>query len=369
MKTSTKMIIFTHLYNDFSGSPCVLKDAIDSAEEEGVERILFTSQHRGFLSDLGVKKVVVPYFYAHHSFLKLCFFLLSQAILFVILSAYLVKARLLGKRVEVVVNTILPFSALWAGKLFAHRTVSYVHEFSVQSKALTFFLKFITAKFSDTRLYVSDYLKESYQDPSGQVVLNGLRGDFPLPIAQASHSAMAKQKLRQRRVLFVGSLRDYKGFWALIEIAHLRPNYAFDAVINASITEYRTFCRRFFVPENVNVILRPSDLSDYYRKAAVLLNLSDCRIFKETFGMTILEGFSFACPAIVPSEGGHHSFCHSGNSVMADVASISVILTQLDQLLSWEERWLELSRGALETAHTLSNEKYRARIKRCLLDF
>lgn len=369
MKQKAKVIIFVHLYNDFSGSPCVLKDAIESLDGTGVEPILFTSQHRGFLSDLAIKKQTVPYLYSNKALIKLLFYVFSQFYLFFFLSFCLLKIRISGKHVEVVANTILPAAAVLAGKLFAHRTVSYVHELAVQSKLLSFFLKNIALKCSDRRIYVSQFLKESYFDEQGDVLLNGLRGDLSEYVAKLSYQELIECKLSHFRVLFVGNLREYKGFWAFLKLARLRPNMCFEAVINASESEFDAFRKTADIPINVNVVLRPKDLAESYQKAFVLLNLSDTRFVKETFGMTILEGFAFACPAIVPSEGGHHDFCSTNNSLSADVLAIEDVLTHLDSLSLNQGKWLELSKGAFETAQKLTNLEYKKRIKRYLLGF
>lgn len=104
---------------------------------------------------------------------------------------------------------------------------------------------------------------------------------------------------------------------------------------------------------NVNVILRPKDPFPSYLSAFVLLNLSDIRPFKETFGMTILAGFAFACPAIVSSEGNHHAFCGKHNSLVADVSVLDRVLTQFDDLLQGQEKWFDLSKGGFGVARTL----------------
>lgn len=364
-----KVIIFAHLYNDYSGSPCVLREAIESLEGTGIELMLFTSQHHGFLSGLAITKRTVPYLYSGNKLLKLFFYAFSQVYLFFLLSFYLLKLRISGKHIEVVANTILSVAAVLAGKLFAHRTVSYVHELALQSNLLSSCLKQIALTCSDQRIYVSQFLQESYLDAGAEVILNGLRGDLSSKVAVVRYQQLVEAKLSNKRVLFVGTLREYKGFFAFLELAKLRSSVQFEAVINASEAEFETFLETVDLPSNINVILRPKDLSPFYQSAFVLLNLTDVRSVKETFGMTILEGFAFACPAIVPSEGGHHAFCGKHNSLVADAAVLESVLTHLDDLLQDQNKWFELSKGAFETAQTLTSIKYRKRIRRFLLDF
>lgn len=369
MKTSKKAVVFTHLYNDFSGSPCVLKDAINSIAEDNVERVLFTSQHHGFLSDLKLKKVVIPYFYSSNQYGKILLFALNQLILFLALSACLMKLRLQGKQVKVVVNTILPLAALLAGCFFAHRVVSYVHETSLQSRMLSRVLKLATLRLSHQRLYVSDYVKGHYDDPTGNVVLNGLRSDFEPIESKSELQKVMQEKQTHKNILFVGSLRSYKGFGGFVELAKYYPDMSFKAVINASAAEYSAFKSGYPEwPINLDVGLRPKQLSQYYREAYVLLNLSDKRFFQETFGMTILEGLAFGCPVIVPSCGGHLEFCKPSNSEIADVASLESVRAKLDQFIYDQTRWAEKSYAAWETSQTMTCANYQNQIRPYMLE-
>lgn len=55
---------------------------------------------------------------------------------------------------------------------------------------------------------------------------------------------------------------------------------------------------------NIKILSRQTDVSTFYNKASVVLNLSDKRQFVETFGLTALEAMSAGLPVIVPTEGG-----------------------------------------------------------------
>ena len=55
---------------------------------------------------------------------------------------------------------------------------------------------------------------------------------------------------------------------------------------------------------NIKILSRQTDVSTFYNKASVVLNLSDKRQFVETFGLTALEAMSAVLPVIVPTEGG-----------------------------------------------------------------
>ena len=56
--------------------------------------------------------------------------------------------------------------------------------------------------------------------------------------------------------------------------------------------------------DNLQILSRQEDVTSFYNKATIVLNLSDKHRFVETFGLTALEAMSAGLPVIVPTEGG-----------------------------------------------------------------
>jgi len=77
-----KKIICTHLYNDFSGSPLVLATAIKGLVKKGHAVTVLTSETDGFLSDLPVEKVTIPYQFTSNKIKRLLLLLLNQWVVF-----------------------------------------------------------------------------------------------------------------------------------------------------------------------------------------------------------------------------------------------------------------------------------------------
>ena len=354
--------LFVHLLNDYSGSPQVLKEAIDSINSEN--SLLFTSQHKGFLSSVKCKKINVPYQRYNKKYLTLFSYLISQIYLFFVLSFVIIFLRFFKRqKTTVVVNTILPFGAVISSRLFANRTISYIHELYVSPVLLSNFLKWVVYIFSNERLYVSNYLKNEYLDSKGIVIHNGLRSDFPLVIFSEDD---LKSKFKKRSCVFVGSLKTYKGVDILCALAALNPDVKFVAAINSSYEDLVEYINKNRVLNNLTFLSRPSNLYELYSNATLLLNLSRPDQWIETFGLTILEGFSYYCPAIVPPVGGQMDFCNDSNSLSIDSRNLDNMNDAIKSYLNNYEYWLSSSYKAKDTANIYSNENFRNKIREFL---
>ena len=52
--------------------------------------------------------------------------------------------------------------------------------------------------------------------------------------------------------------------------------------------------------QKVDLVINPPDLARYYFASSVVLNLSQPKYWIESFGLTLIEAFSFAKPVIAP---------------------------------------------------------------------
>lgn len=175
-------VFFTHLYNDYSGSPRVLRDAIEAVSETNNELIVITNKTQGFLSEINN----VEYSFIHYNFHKnkifqLFLFLFSQLELFIKLSFLLIKYRCAGYNCKVVNNTVLPFGGGLAAAIFSKYSLYYIHETSIRPYVLKKFLLFIIKLTADKVIFVSSYLKNELSLNADSIVIyNTLRSDFSL---------------------------------------------------------------------------------------------------------------------------------------------------------------------------------------------
>ncbi len=364
MKIKRTRFIAVHLMNDFSGSPRVLADlcAIDTIQASSLT--IVTNSLDGFLrSNLGSMSF---FWYPRvgQKGLKLLAFLAAQLQIFFIVLAQCVKSRCLGERVVVINNTILSLSSMIAGRLMGALTVSYVHELSRNK----FFTKNITqlviSHAADEVLVVSKMLLDHYNFRRCNITIlpNGLRSDF-----KAVSCINDSKKLKYKNILFVGSLKKYKGIFQLIKIAECLPETSFQAILNCEPTELCRFKSDTAVPKNLTMLSRVDNLQDCYLKAFILLNLSVSPDCIESFGLTILEGMSAGCPCVVPPEGGHMEYFDPGTGLAVDSRDTKTIVNFIHKLQTDLPLWRDYSRQARSVASRFSSESYRHRANSLIL--
>ncbi len=351
-----KELYFVHLFNDYSGSPRVLRDAIDCEFEHSDKKHLFTSSHQGFLTGSSCNLKTVPYKRSSNKLVVLFYFIIAQLYTFFVLSFYLIKAKLKNKETHVIVNTILPFGAGLAGKLFATKVVYYVHELAIDPKPLDMLLKAVLRFAADEVLFVSNYVKSRYQNLSciQTVILNGLRGDFPTKV-----DVEPEQKFANKTILFVGSLKNYKGIHSFIKLAESLPHLRFVAALNCNTDELTLLNN---IPSNLALHVRPNSLETLYKDATLLVNLSIPDEWVETFGLTIIEGFAFGCPAVIPPVGGPTEFTDSSNSIKVDSRDFQQLLTQIKYATSDYDIWLNMFKSANSVAEGFTTKQFQSRV-------
>ncbi|MEZ8351066.1 glycosyltransferase [Vibrio splendidus] len=357
MKTD---LFFVHLYNDYSGSPRVLSDTIDITNElpDVNNKLLFTSNDKGFLSDNEIDKSYIFYKRSSNKILQLIYFLLSQVHLFFLLSLTLIynKLKFRDKKNVVIINTMLPFGAAIASKLFANKTIYYVHESHIKPKLLKFFLRKIIEITSDHVVFVSNYLlnTEAFISPSMNVIYNGLRNDFPSAPIIDSFS-----KFNLRNVVFSGSLKEYKGLNYVIDLANLMPDFNFILALNCTVHEMNDYFDRISISENVTLRSRPSNIGDIYQDGFAILNFSIPELWTETFGLSILEGMNYGCVPVVPPVGGPIEIVDSHFGLICDPRNTLQIFDFLSSLSKDYILWKKFSDEAQNRSKEFSQERYK----------
>jgi L-malate glycosyltransferase len=327
---------------------------IEIARDEGIEIHLYTSRGEGFLSGIdGISYHPNYYIRSRFRVLTLFTFFLSQFYL----AFQLLKWR--GIECKFYINTVLPFSAIWMGKIMRKTVISHVHEFEVSPKILNKFLFWVTRNSADHLITVSKALA---QNPSlGQrtpiVISNCVTRDFE---ARASQNSFPES---QFRVLMLASLRAYKGIYEYLELARQIPQISFDLVMSDAQEDVNRWVEDNNLPSNLHVFPVQKDVVPFYQSASLLLNLAHKDKWLETFGMTILEGMCFGLPAIVPTQGGVTELVEDGvNGFLVDYTDLPQIKNLIIQLSSDRILWSKLSQNAFEKANIFSREAFKTKI-------
>lgn len=347
------MKIYTfHLFNDYSGSPKVLMQSINSWVAEGHEVKVVTSKGRnGFLSDIsGVDYIYFWYKLGSNKFLKLLFLIWSQISIFFTL-LFVVK-----KEDIIYINTVLPFGAAILGLVKRCRIIYHIHETSIKPIALKKTLFGIVSLAADDVIYVSNFLsqQEKINCKKTHILHNAIENSF-LEIASLQQIKIILYK----NVLMVCSLKDYKGVNEFVELARIQNQYQFNLVLNASQQEINSFFKLDSLPENLEIFPTQTDLHPFFFWADVVLNLSRPDQWVETFGLTIIEAMAYGLPAIVPPVGGVTELVEDGiNGYLVSSRNINEVSMKLATILENRNLYLQMRNSALEKIGTFKEDVF-----------
>ena len=327
-------IHIAHLFNDYSGSPRVLKQVITSAIERKREVSVYLGNNsEGILSGInGVNYHFGGYKFTKSKIVLLLFFINAQL-------RFFIKGCKNVKRGDVVyVNTFLPFGFALGGFIKRGKVIYHIHETSL-NPILKWLLKSIAELVGDQFIFVSKYLKEKEGrgKSNEKVIYNALCKEFISKDANSSGET----------VLMLSSLKKYKGVYEFVELARMCPDCPFELVLNASPKEVERFKGDVSPPQNLTLFSSQKDVSPFYQRARVVLNLSHPTGWVETFGLTVIESNYFGVPVIVPEVGGIAEIVKEGtNGFRLSVTNLDLIAKKIKYLYSKTNIYTSLKRKA-----------------------
>ena len=120
---------------------------------------------------------------------------------------------------------------------------------------------------------------------------------------------------------------------------------------------------------NLSILSRQEDVAKFYQQASVVLNLSDRRLFIETFGLTALEAMTAGLPVIVPTEGGIAEMVDDAvNGYKIDVADLDRIGDAIKKLLTDKTKYIQMAENALLCAKKFNADDMIERVEKILAD-
>ncbi|MCI5055478.1 MAG: glycosyltransferase family 4 protein [Flavobacteriales bacterium] len=348
-------VLFVHLFNDFSGSPLVLKNVVTGLKGE-VSASLITSNSEGFLSNLEVDYYPFKYTFKRNKWLRLLEFLIAQWKIF------FVMINMKTKMDVCYVNTILPFGAALAAKLKGIKVIYHVHETSVKPEVLKKLLLFMVQFTADEIIYVSHFLakREAISEVKSRVVYNALSKEFLARIE--------KGKARNRKqILMLSSLKHYKGIDQFVALAKRLPQFNFDLVVNASYTEMGDYFSDQNFPENLYLYDAQEEVHPFYANADLVLNLSIPDLWQETFGMTALEAMAHGIPVIVPPVGGIAEIIDNGiQGLQIDARNLGALMHGVCSILEDPKEYDLMSKAAYFKSKLFSIEEQIRQVRQIL---
>lgn len=343
-----KLVCF-HLFNDYSGSPKVLRLVLGRLAEKGFGIHLVTSKGEGVLSDLERWKNVrisgYPYRFSDNPAVTMGRYAMVQLYTFFWAFRYL-----FCKDVTFYINTLLPVGAAFAGRLMGKRVVYHYHENAFVKSGFYRLLARAMQGLASEIVCVSAYQRSFLKRKEKVCVIpNAVPAGFVERLCPNPEGAFDR-----KRVLMLGSLKRYKGTLEFVELARKLKDYAFELVLNETPENIAVFWKENVLdqPENLTVYPRQEDVIPFYNRASLVLNLSNKELFIETFGLTALEAMSAGLPVIVPTVGGIAEMVEDGVSGWKiDVENLDEITGKIRELLTDKDLYLKLSNCALACSY------------------
>lgn len=326
------------------------------------------SQGPGILDGTSVPTRRYWYRRSSHRIVTLFTYLASQ------ISLYRTLARSddIPRDAVVFVNTLLPFAAMFWGRLTGRTVVVHVHEVSISPAPLRYFLAFCAARCSHRLIYVSrDHLSRlPINDSAARIIFNPVAPDLQAKAKAAS--SYGPRRSGKFEVLMLASLKGYKGLQEFMSLAagfRGREDIKFSLVLNADEDEVASFAKRHAKASNVSIHPRTDDPAAFYATADVLLNLSRVDEWIETFGLTILEAMAFGIPVIVPPVGGPAEIVTDGQEGFCIDSRDEVALRDaVCALVDDQHSAMKMSRAASTRAASFTFDAYSRELSEMMQD-
>jgi len=364
-KRSSKATRFVvaHLLNDFSGSPRVLADFCNAERIQSRRLSIITCGSDGFLDDRLGEKISIWYPRGRLRFLNYLSFAFAQLQLFVATAALILRGLVKSAREILVNNTILTFGSMLASKFFLATNITYVHELNSGPAIVRRFAQRLIQWSANHVIFVSKFVSDDYNfsQKFTTILPNGLRTDFEQAI-NLDYSL----KFSQKQILFVGSLKRYKGIRELVKIAREMPETPFLGIFNTTEQMLKEFGQAEKIPSNLTLLTHQADMQTLYEESFLVINLTLPNECFEAFALTILEGMAFGCPCVAPPIGGHLTYFDANSGLITDARNTSEIVSFIQQLQDDEKLWRRYSDHAVEVAKHYSAEQYAKQVNKIL---
>ena len=335
------------LFNDYSGSPKVLKMVLEGLLKKGYQVYLVSSKG-GVLDELlhykNLHKHSYPYKFSNNTLLTMLRYCLVQVYTF-----FLAFRWLFRKNIVFYINTLLPVGPALAGRIMGKRVVYHYHENAFVKGAFYKTLATLMQKLAHEIICVSKYQASFLKRTKDVVVVpNALPKEFTDKLIYAPDTAFDR-----KTVLMLSSLKDYKGTREFIQLSQRLPEYKFVLVINDTQDNIDKYLLTNDLTNikgggNLTIYARQENVAPFYNSTSLVINLTNPQFAVETFGLTPLEAMSAGVPVIVPTVGGIAEMVEDDvNGYKIDVQNLHTIEGKIRQMFEEKNLYSRLSNNAM----------------------
>lgn len=360
-----KHIVCFHLFNDYSGSPKVLRMVLEGMLKKEY-RVELVSSKGGVLDELlhypNLRKHSYPYRFSSNGAVTMLRYGLVQIYTF-----FLSFRWLFCKDAVFYINTLLPVGPALAGRLMGKRVVYHYHENAFVKGAFYKMLAAMMERLAHSIICVSEYQASFLKcREKVTVVPNALPEAFVKRLKPDPEAAFGR-----KTVLMLGSLKEYKGTKEFIELSQRMSQYRFVLVINDTQENIDKYLKDNNLEKmgggNLTIYARQSDVFTFYNTSSIVLTLTNPKLAIETFGLTTLEAMANALPVIVPIKGGIAELVEDGvNGFKTDVNDMELIEKQISMLFGAKEYYIKMAKKAWSYSKAYDAGQMRMQIEMIL---
>ena len=358
-----KHLICFHLFNDYSGSPKILNMVLENFLKQHYIVDLVSSKH-GVLDELlcyeNLRKHSYPYRFFKNPIVMMLYYCAVQLYMFVFAFRWL-----FCRDIVFYINTLLPVGPALAGRIMGKRVVYHYHENAFVKGGSYKILAIAMQKLAHEIICVSCYQASFLKQKSNlSVVPNALPQEFVDRLR-----FIPKAAFMRKRVLMLGSLKLYKSPLEFVELARRLPQFDFELVVNDTQENINCFVKEYKINmgKNLTIYPRQNDVTSFYNRASLVLNLTNKKQAIETFGLTALEAMSAGLPVIVPTKGGIAEMVKDGvNGYKIDVQELDKIENRIKYILLDKDIYVHLSNNAKKESQKFSTIQMLTEIERLI---
>lgn len=361
-----KLICF-HLYNDYSGSPKILKNILEELLNKDYNVYLISSRG-GVLDELSHHNLKRKFTYSYHftpnKITTLLKYIGIQFYTFIIAFRFIFY-----KNSVFYINTILPIGPAIAGKIMHKKVIYHYHENAFIKSRFYKTLAWLMQIIADKIICVSNY-QASFLHRKTNVVIapNALSKEFLDQLHPNPTEAIQRQS-----ILMLSSLKEYKGITEFIQLASTLPHYNFTLIINDNKKNIERYLNNISLQQtvnnlnNLNILAQQDHIAKFYNTTSLVLNLTDKRRCIETFGLTVLEAMSNGLPVIIPTVGGIAELVENDiNGYKIDAENLKEITHKINDILTNKNLYTKLAKNALSISKHYTMQTTISAITSCI---
>lgn len=221
-----KHIVCFHLFNDYSGSPKVLRMVLEGMLREG-HRVDLVTSRGGVLDELEAVNGCRLHHYAYRFSNNPAVTMVRYACVQLITFCWAFR-WIFSKNTVFYINTLLPVGPALAGRLMGKRVVYHYHENALVKGMFYRLLAAAMQRLAHKIICVSEY-QASFLKRRDKVMV--VPNALPREFVEKLHPD-AEAAFERKTVLMLSSLKAYKGTKEFIELSQRMPEYKFVLVVN-----------------------------------------------------------------------------------------------------------------------------------------